>query len=347
MKRGRQSYIADGALALMFVCVILCSRSPVLGEWYARNLYPTVSLALSFVSAAVPISLDEVFVIGAVACMIIALIVAIVRHCGWKKIVLNCIRCIVGIYVWFYFGWGMNYFRYSIYERASVKRAAYNEAAFKEFLSEYTERLNENYVEAFDLEQRYIETNIKSEYDKVNKKYGLTKAQAFQHPKRSVCNGLYSSVGVLGYMGPFFCESHLNHDLLPNQLPFTYAHELSHLLSVSNEAEANWWAYKVCTSSSDTTIRYSGYYGIFGYVIKNARRLLSKEDYKTWVGTVRDEIKDDFMQQQEYWHDKYSPTIGKIQDWVYDLFLKGNKIKTGKQNYAEVVGIIMSIKEEG
>ena len=345
MKRGRLSHLADGVLALLFVCVILCSRSPVLGEWYSRNLYPPISLALSFVSAALPISLDEIFVIGASIAMIVALIVAIVKHKGWKKILLGAVRCIVLIYVWFYFGWGMNYFRYSIYQRAGVKRAAYDESQFKAFLGDYVERLNATYLEAVDFEMSYLETVVKAGYDELDKAYGLTKTRGFCHPKRSVCNGLYSSVGVLGYMGPFFCESHLNHDLLPVQLPFTYAHELSHLLSVSNEAEANWWAYKVCTSSTDAAIRYCGYYGIFGYVVKNARRLLSKDDYKSWVATVRNEIKEDFMRQQEYWHAKYSPTIGEIQDWVYDLFLKGNKIKTGRQNYAEVVGIIMSMKD--
>ena len=35
----------------------------------------------------------------------------------------------------------------------------------------------------------------------------------------------------------------------------------------------------------------------------------------------------------------YNPAVGKMQDWIYDLYLKGNKIKSGLKNYSEVVGL--------
>ena len=95
-----------------------------------------------------------------------------------------------------------------------------------------------------DVSQPDIEQKIKPVYAEVPDKYGLTRPESFQHPKQSFCNALYSGVGVLGYMGPFFDESHVNHELLPVQLPFTYAHELAHLLGVSSEAEANFWLIK-------------------------------------------------------------------------------------------------------
>ena len=53
-------------------------------------------------------------------------------------------------------------------------------------------------------------------------------------------------VGVTGSMGPFFCEFTLNGDLLPANYPATYAHELAHLLGITSEAEANFYAYQVC-----------------------------------------------------------------------------------------------------
>ncbi len=28
---------------------------------------------------------------------------------------------------------------------------------------------------------------------------------------------------------------------------------------------------------------------------------------------------------------KYSPLIGDVQDWIYDLYLKGNKIESGRK----------------
>ena len=42
---------------------------------------------------------------------------------------------------------------------------------------------------------------------------------------------------------------------------------------------------------------------------------------------------------------KYNPVIGRIQDRIYDLYLKGNKIESGRQNYSEVVGLLISYQE--
>ena len=45
---------------------------------------------------------------------------------------------------------------------------------------------------------------------------------------------------------------------------------------------------------------------------------------------------------QVYWSAKYSPLVGAVQEWIYDLYLKGNKIDSGRQNYSEVVGLLIS-----
>ena len=39
----------------------------------------------------------------------------------------------------------------------------------------------------------------------------------------------------------------------------------------------------------------------------------------------------------------YNPTIGEIQDTVYNWFLKGNNIPSGRKNYSEVVALLMAV----
>ena len=153
---------------------------------------------------------------------------------------------------------------------------------------------------------------------------------------------LISMVGVTGSMGPFFCEFTLNGDLLPSQYPATYAHELAHLLGISSEAEANFYAYQVCTRSQARGIRFCGYFSVLGHVLVNARRLMDEEEYKELFNRIRPEIIELAKSNQEYWTEKYSPLIGDIQDWIYDLYLKGNKIQSGRKNYSEVVGLLIS-----
>lgn len=87
-----------------------------------------------------------------------------------------------------------------------------------------------------------------------------------------------SMVGVTGSMGPFFCEFTLNGDLLPANYPATYAHELAHLLGITSEAEANFYAYQVCTRSQAMGIRFSGYFSVLGHVLGNAKDYFQKKN---------------------------------------------------------------------
>lgn len=146
-------------------------------------------------------------------------------------------------------------------------------------------------------------------------------------------------------MGPFFSESQLNRDLLPVEYPFTYAHEYSHLLGVSSEAEANFWAYQICIRSDSPAVRYSGYFGLFPYVLSNARSLLPEEAYARLVSSVRPEVLDDLREKQAHWASLYSPFVGSIQETVYSWYLKGNRIPSAQKNYAEVIGMILSLPD--
>ena len=39
--------------------------------------------------------------------------------------------------------------------------------------------------------------------------------------------------------------------------------------------------------------------------------------------------------------------LGEIQSAMYELYLKGNRISSGQKNYAEVIGLLLSLSEEG
>lgn len=332
------------ALPVMLIAfIVLCRYIPSLAEGYARCIYPVFSAILSAVSSLIPFSLEEILVIGIVLWLVIYPIVKRRKGKAWKRILGREAELLAWVYIWFYLGWGLNYFRYPIYARAGVAPAQYDEQAFLGFLGEYTDSLNKAYLPRVQVDADLIEEEVKEFYRQVPSSFGLARPKGFQQPKYFTFTPLYSGVGVLGSMGPFFAESQLNADLLPVQLPFTYAHEFSHLLGVSNEAEANYWAYQVCVNSSLPEMRYSGYFGILPYVLINASRLLPEDKFREWAKTVRPEIIQEYEQKRAYWRNKYSPLMGEVQDRIYDWFLKGNNISSGKKNYAEVIGIILSL----
>lgn len=256
---------------------------------------------------------------------------------------LNDIEYLLWIYVWFYLAWGLNYSQPNFYQRTKIPYTAYTPENFRNFVNDYVDKLNGSYVDVTTINKDLIRRETVRGYNQISDTLGV------HHPfhksprvKTMLFTPLISMVGVTGSMGPFFCEFTLNGDLLPSQYPATYAHELAHLLGISSEAEANFYAYQVCTRSQARGIRFCGYFSVLGHVLVNARRLMDEEEYKELFNRIRPEIIELAKSNQEYWTEKYSPLIGDIQDWIYDLYLKGNKIQSGRKNYSEVVGLLIS-----
>ena len=63
MKYKRVKYIRWAVLLLLLAGVGVCAKMPGVGEWYAREVYPYVSVMLSGVASVVPFSLCEVTVL--------------------------------------------------------------------------------------------------------------------------------------------------------------------------------------------------------------------------------------------------------------------------------------------
>lgn len=321
---------------------VLVARSCVaVGEWYATTVYPVVSAALSWSVSWIPFSMEEVLVVVAALWVVWIVWRGIRNGKRWWKVVLPVAEIAVWAIMWFYFGWGMNYFRESIYERGSVGRQQFNQEKFEKFLQGYVENLNGSFTE--DSLPDNFKDDIKVGFAQIPARMGLCTPREWQQNKKLLFNGLYSSVGVLGFMGPFFAEFQVNGDLLPHQLPFCYAHELSHLLGVSNEDEANFWAYTICSASDIPTVRYSGYFSLLPYVLSNARMALAPDSYKALLLSINPSIREQFNAHQQYWREKYSPLLGSLQSYMYDLMLKGNKISAGTKNYLQVIDLIMAM----
>ena len=305
-------------LALLLLCIVLCRFFPVMAEGYARHIYPWLSAALSAIASVFPFSLEEALVVVIILWMIIYPFLKRRKKKSWRFIVGREVELLAWVYIWFYLGWGLNYFRYDIYRRMEVEPAGYDEQAFHRFLVSYTDSLNQSYTAEVKTDPERMRQEIKEIYRQVPSMY----------------------------MGPFFAESQLNEELLPVQLPFTYAHELSHLLGVSNEAEANYWAYRVCRSSKRPAVRYSAYFGLLPYVLVNASSVLTEEEFREWIKTIRPEVVKDYEYKRMYWNERYSTLLGEVQNKIYNLFLKGNNIPSGRKNYAEVIGILLSLEEK-
>ena len=317
---------------------------PSWGEAYAQSVYPVISYCLTSFSRLIPFAIGDLFIFLSIVGVILYPVYArCYRKKKWKRILLNDVEYLLWVYVWFYLAWGLNYSQKNFYERTGIPYTAYTPEIFQKFVDNYMDDLNASYTHVTSIDEPLVCRESVRGYDRISDSLGVHRPP-HQSPrvKTMLFTPLISKVGVTGSMGPFFCEFTLNGDLLPPQYPATYAHELAHLLGITSEAEANFYAYQVCTRSQTQGIRFSGYLSVLSHVLGNARRLMNEEEYAKLFKRIRPEIIELAKANQEYWMKKYSPFIGDIQDWIYDLYLKGNKIESGRKNYSEVIGLLIS-----
>jgi len=331
-----------GLVLLLFV--VACRLFTGVAEFYAEFCYPLISVCLSWPASIFPFSLEEITVLVFVFLFISIICVSIKRKLGFVHWLKRSVVLLMWFVVWFYMGWGNNYFRKPLYERAGVERRQFEKEEFNSFLSAYTEQLNLTAGAVVMMDKAELEQDINTFYCHEPAMLGYTGLHGWQRTKRPLLNWLYSSVSVLGYMGPFFCESQLNLDLLDAEYASTLAHEKAHLAGVTSEAEANYWSYVYCRQSKDAGVRYSGYLHLLPYMIINAKSLYSDEEYQDWIAQVSPMVMDDYRKSREYWRQKRVRVIDDIQSWMMDSYLKSNRISEGVDDYIGVVGMIITME---
>jgi prepilin-type N-terminal cleavage/methylation domain-containing protein len=315
------------------------------GDWYATRVYPGLSAVLSWLASPFGFSLTEVVVVIAIIAFFWILIRAIRRRKRWWRCLLGEAALLLGVVAWLYVGWGFNYFRSSIFQRAETIPMPYEEAEFQEFLEAFADGLNDSWYDVESVDPAAVEAHVKAWYATVPDAFGLCQPRTWQHPKRTLFNRLYSAVGVLGFIGPAFDEMHVNRDASPLEYPFLFAHEYAHVLGVSNEAEANFWAFEACRSAEDPVIRYSAWYMLLSHTAGNIHSMLGEEAFQAWCDTLIPEVFVDLELSQLHWADLRWVWLSRIQHRLYNAFLKTNRIPEGTASYGQVLRLVLTFSD--
>lgn len=333
-----------GILLLGFC--IACRSFTLVADFYAERLYPVLSGALSWLGSFTSYSLEEIAVLAFAVSFVVILVKAVRHKEGFLSWLRKTAMVLVWLLVWIYMGWGNNYYRTSLYARKGILPAAYDEEVFKGFLEEYSQEINAAADVDGDYDPQALEEEIRAFYEHEVTAYGYTKIRKWQHVKRPLFNRLFSAVRVQGYMGPFFCESQVNGEVLGNEYPYVAAHEMAHLAGVTSEAEASWWGFACCRKSESAAVRYSAYLSVLPYVLSNAAALLSEEEFSAWTATLCEKAKADYTGSQTYWRGKRIGWLDKAQNWFFSLYLRSNGVSEGIKDYYGVVSIIMTMDNE-
>ena len=328
MKMKKRDFVGLALLAFVVACRVWTPAA----DFYAERCYPLISAALSWPASLVRFSLEEIVVVGFILALLAVIVRAVRRKKGFLWWLGRTARVALWVTVWFYLGWGNNYFRTPLYARMEITPAHFEAEAFDRFLSDYTDALNACADSRKEWEPFAVEQSVRDFYADRAVAYGYAPLRRWQHVKK-----------------PFFCEAQLNLALPDLEYPFVLAHEMAHLSGVTGEGEANYWAYAFCRRSQVPAVRYSGLLFLFPYVVSNARALLPREQYEAWRARIPQRVPEDTAEIQAYWDARRVGIVEKVQHWMMDLFLRSNGIAGGAQDYSGVVGMIMTMDayEEG
>ena len=364
-------------LLVLLLLVTLAKMIPLWGFIYTTRIYPIIGTLLSPISGFFPFAVGDIFIALSIAWVIfypiyeIGLRKKLARRYFFlaakkgsypkKKVVFGRVaEYLLWVYAWFYIAWGLNYSQPNIYDRIGMKPVEVSEAKFKAFAYQYADSLNALSISSDiagssifsdsivdDGLKNRVRDAVLKEYNKIGYKEGIN-APFNQHPhaKTMVFTPLSSMSGVTGSMGPFFCEFTLNGDILPHDYPATYAHEFAHFLGVANEGEANFYSYIVCTASADKQVRFSGYYHIFFHVLNNVFDILGEKEGERFLKHIRPEIIQLAKSDRRYWLGKRCKALDAAQDFIFELYLKGNHVAEGRKSYSGVIGLILAWEEK-
>lgn len=356
--RARHSILHFSSyLALVLAAFTLVCRwcTPV-ADAYATRVYPVVSAALSWVAGLTDIALQEIVIAVGVAGLITALVV------GWRKrakrngagrttrgqralwaIGLTA-NALLWTYVWFYMAWCINYSRSSLLVRTASQPVAAEATQMENLARTWIDATTEAWTSDTVCDRALLEREVKAFYSTLPARYGLAHPRQWQHPKASLLTPFYSAVGVQGFMAPLLAESCINPDVPETDYPYVYAHELSHLLGVSSEAEAGWWALYACLASDQPAAHYSARKALLPHVMANAGALLEDSVYTALYERIDPRVLADLDRSRTHWASRRNATLDAAQHAVYDLFLRSNKLPAGTRNYSQVVQLLLAVE---
>jgi hypothetical protein len=347
--------ISAGLLLLSFLLQKLASGNPeVIEQYYSRGLYLYIGHGLTFANRIFSFSIAEA--LGILLLLLIAGL--LVRHArrlwqggvsfgGFLLSSLSNLLVLTGVFVVLFLTlWGLNYSRQPLAESLRWERRESSAEELESICRMMIWETNRNYEESqAKVEQGRPKTSWPELYKVIESAYqreillGNSAQGNFGPPKPVYFSRMMSWLGISGIYVPFTGEPNFNAEQPACELPYTIAHEKAHQRGFALEDEANFIAFLICTKSSDPYSRYSGYLMGSWHVLKALYRA-SPERYQKVVATLGPGPLADLKEMREFWR-RYETRLSEVSEKVNNTYLKVNRVKSGVENYGEVITLIM------
>lgn len=169
----------------------------------------------------------------------------------------------------------------------------------------------------------------------------------YPNPKKIYYSDIMSQQYLAGIYFPFSMEANYNKLMYCSNYPSTICHELSHLKGYIREDEANFIAYVACIHSDNEFIRYSGYLSVYYYLLNDLIEYGNEDIYSRMERPNEYASKDNIFVKEDVFEEIEKNAIvstnvlSEATDKFIDSNLKLNGVKSGMDNYNEVVRLLI------
>lgn len=343
MAKRDWSWALLGILALM-IRYFAAKNPEATDEIYSRRFFPGIRNVIDLTVGNLPFPTVYLFA-GSVVLVLVLFAIRFKNRSSWKNRLFYTFKALangLGALVFFFLIlWGFNYQRTPIFQQLSLKPTPLNLEQLKSEL-DITRRLAVQYRSRITVDSAAIDSimpypdlehivrqNMHDNLDILGLNFtGKPRTKMFPPP------GFMRKMGILGIYFPFTGESYIDPTLHALEQPFTVAHEMAHSYGVTNEGEANFIAWVICTNSEDPLLRYSGHLRLLQYQMRDYYRM-APDEYKEWVKKLPAGIISD-LNSVRVASDAVKPFSLELSRKSNDIFLKSQGVKAGVNSYQQL-----------
>jgi len=343
-------------IALTIFIKILSFNESWVEHYYTYGFYPVISRILRFLFGWLPFSFGDLFYLFSVFYILLKTLKflrilskrQVKQYLTWV-LVKKSLRFILWIYLVFNIFWGLNYNRLGMAFQLKLDVQLYTVQDLDSLNFILQQRLN-TYAALVDPIKRAALNHNQVLFREGIAAYRAVQNSmpflAYQNPsiKPSMFSHIGHYFGFTGYYNPFSGEAQIKTTVPFFLKPFVVTHEIGHQLGYAKENEANFVAFFACRSSTNPEFKYSLYYEMYQYAIRELyRRDSAKANF--YRAQLHPQVKADTRAFIAYLTRSKNP----VEPWVtsfYDEYLKLNNQPKGKMTYNEVVAWLIAYQKK-
>lgn len=349
MHNNKKAWII--VIALVVIIKIFAAFPVAVERYYSNGLYVGISRVQRFLLGWVPFSIGDI-VYGAAAVYLLVKLFRFFRavfkkqagRSSWFNGISWLLFWSLGVYVVFNIFWGLNYNRLGTAYQLKLQMKPYTNEELAAVMQLISKRIDETVAASLPSRDMYHEH--KQLFGKAIQSYTVidTIYPQFHYKPSSIKASLFSYVGdYLGYTGyynPFTGEAQVNTTVPVFVQPFTTCHEIGHQLGYAKENEANFAGYLSAKSSPEAAFRYSVYFDLYAYGIREMK-IRDSVTAKAIHQQVSLQVKKDFATLKEFYA-RYENPIEPLITKLYGQYLRANQQPAGMQTYSEVMAFLVA-----